>query len=216
MVLTFQLVQICRYSEDSVLDSAAYLLFYVKQGSSPWFSTLLEKEDKFLQDGSVSLADQGTSEMCSPGQDNSGYCLVGPAEENGNRPGLPDFSQDIQCNGSGDALSDASDKLAEGCCLGGMSGGTPELTCLTESDDGHAGGFVEPWEKEDVSPIGSLDTDEMNPSTHGSSEVDPAVTQGGSPPKSENICSLLQLSHKCDDNCHCMNFLQGKYDHIPL
>ncbi|KAG2539163.1 hypothetical protein PVAP13_9NG452700 [Panicum virgatum] len=213
--------KICRYSEDSVLDSAAYLLFYVKQGSSPWFSTLLEKEDDFPKDDSVSLAEQGTSEIapvknkfeestCSRGQDNSGYCLVGPAEENGNRPGLPDFSQDIQCNGNGDALSDASDKMAEGCCLGGMSGGTPELTCLTESDDknGHAGGFVEPWEKEDVSPIGSLDTDEMNPSTHGSSEVDPAVTQGGSPPKSENICSLLQLSHKCDDNCHCMNFSQ--------
>jgi ubiquitin carboxyl-terminal hydrolase 36/42 len=111
MVLTFQLVQICRYSEASVLDSAAYLLFYVKQGSSPWFSTLLEKEDKFPQDGSVSLAEQGTSEIapvnnedeestCSRGQDNSGYCLVGPAEENGNGPGLPDFSQDMQWNGN--------------------------------------------------------------------------------------------------------------------
>ncbi|PUZ39968.1 hypothetical protein GQ55_9G386300 [Panicum hallii var. hallii] len=211
--------KICRYSEASVLDSAAYLLFYVKQGSSPWFSTLLEKEDKFPQDGSVSLAEQGTSEIapvnnedeestCSRGQDNSGYCLVGPAEENGNGPGLPDFSQDIQWNGNGDTLSDASDKVAEGCCLGGMSGGTQELSCLTGSGDknGHAGGFVEPWEKEDVSPIGSLDTNEMNPSTHGSSEVDPAVTQGGSPPKRENICSLLQLSHKRDDNCHCMNF----------
>ncbi|KAG2550333.1 ubiquitin carboxyl-terminal hydrolase 20-like isoform X5 [Panicum virgatum] len=206
--------KICRYSEASVLDSAAYLLFYVKQGSSPWFSTLLEKEDKFLQDGSVSLADQGTSVMCSPGQDNSGYCLAGPAEQNGNGPGLLDFSQDIQCNGSGDALSDASDKLAEGCCLGGMSAGTQELSCLTGSGDknGRAGGFLEPWEKEDVSPMGSLDSDEMNPSTHGSSEVDPAVTQEGSPLKRENICSLLQLSHKCDDNCHCMNFSSHEDD----
>ncbi|RLN42185.1 hypothetical protein C2845_PM01G47180 [Panicum miliaceum] len=219
------LVQICRYSEASVLDSAAYLLFYVKQGSSPWFSTLLEKEDKFPQDGSVSLAEQGTIEIapvnnkdeestCSRGQDSSGYCLVGPAEENGSGPGLPDFSQDIQWNGNGDTLPDASDKLAEGCCLGGMSGGTEELSCLTGSGDknGHAGGFVEPWEKEDVSPMGSQDTNEMNPSTHGSSDVDPAVTQGGSPPKSENICSLLQVSHKCDDSCHCMNFSSQEDD----
>ncbi|TKV94762.1 hypothetical protein SEVIR_9G316900v4 [Setaria viridis] len=169
--------KVCRCFEASVLDSAAYLLFYVKQGSSPWFSTLLEKEDKFPQDGSVSLAEQ---------------------EENGNGSSLPEFSQDIQQNGNGNTLSDSTDKLAEGCCLGGMSGGTQELSCLTGSSDknGHADGFLEPWEKEDVSLRGSLDTDEINPSTHGSSEIDPTVTEGGSPPK---ICSLLQVSHKYDD-----------------
>ncbi|XP_022685475.1 ubiquitin carboxyl-terminal hydrolase 20 [Setaria italica] len=200
--------KVCRCFEASVLDSAAYLLFYVKQGSSPWFSTLLEKEDKFPQDGSVSLAEQGTSEFAlvnnkdestfSHGRDNSGYCLFGPAEENGNGSSLPEFSQDIQQNGNGNTLSDSTDKLAEGCCLGGMSGGTQELSCLTGSSDknGHADGFLEPWEKEDVSLRGSLDTDEINPSTHGSSEIDPTVTEGGSPPK---ICSLLQVSHKYDD-----------------
>ncbi|OEL28133.1 hypothetical protein BAE44_0010847, partial [Dichanthelium oligosanthes] len=206
-------VQVFRHSEASVLDSAAYLLFYVKQGSSPWFSTLLEKEDKFPLDDSVSLAEQGTSEIAlandkegeptsSRGQDNSGYCLVGPAEENGNGPNLLDFSQDIQRNGNGNTFSDAEDKLEEGCCLSGMSGGTQVLSCLTGSGDknGHADGFLEPWEKEDVCSRGSLDTKEMNPITHGPSEVDLAVTQGGSPPKSENICSLLQLSHKYDDN----------------
>ncbi|CAN6305770.1 unnamed protein product, partial [Urochloa humidicola] len=62
------------------------------------------------------------------------------------------------------------------------------------------------WEAEDVSLRGSPDTKEMNPSTNGSSEVDPAVTQGISLPKSENICSPLLLSHRCDDNSHCRNF----------
>ncbi|CAN6288690.1 unnamed protein product [Urochloa humidicola] len=203
--------KIRRFSEASVLDSAAYLLFYVKQGSSPWFSTLLEKEDKCPQDGSVSLAEQGTSEIAlinikdeestsSQGKDHSGYCLVGPAEENGNGPNLLDFSQDIQQNGNANTLSDEAHKLAEGS-LGGISGGTQELGCLTGSSDknGHADGFLEPWEKEDISQRGSLYTNEMDPSTHGSSEVDTAVTQGCSPLKSENICSLLQLSPKYDD-----------------
>ncbi|CAN6311782.1 unnamed protein product [Urochloa humidicola] len=200
-----------RSSEASVLDTAAYLLFYVKQGLSPSFSTLLEKED--LQDGSVSLAEQGTSEIAlvnikdeesasSHRQDNSGYCLIGPAEENGNGPNLLDFSQDIQQNGNANTLSDEAHKLAEGCCLGGISGGTQELSCLTGSSDknDHGDGFLEPWKKEDTSPRGSLYTNEMNPSTHGCSEVDPAVTQGCSLPKSEDICSSPQLSHKYDDD----------------
>lgn len=335
-------MQIFRRSEASVLDSAAYLLFYVKQGSSPWFSTLLEKEDKCQQDGSVNLADQGASEIAligneeeklssSPGLGSSGYCLVGLAEENGNVPSLSDFSQDIQRNGNANALLDAADKLEEGCCLDGMSGGIQELSCLvgSGSKSGHADEVLEPWEMEDVRPGGSLDMTEMNPSTfgfsevdptephgasppkresnflvqlshyddkpwenedvgpegsldmkdmssithgsfevgptftqggslpkrentcsllqlahmyddkpwekedvsprglletkkmnsstHGSSEVDPTVTQGGSPPKNENFCTLLQQSLKYDDNCHCRNFSsQGKYDHIPL
>ncbi|KAF8728191.1 hypothetical protein HU200_018779 [Digitaria exilis] len=62
-----------------------------------------------------------------------------------------------------------------------------------------------PWEKEDVSPRGLLETKKMNSSTHGSSEVDPTVTQGGSPPKNENFCTLLQQSLKYD-NSHCRNF----------
>ncbi|CAL4915728.1 unnamed protein product [Urochloa decumbens] len=203
--------KIRRSSEASVLDSAAYLLFYMKQGSSPWFSTLLEKEDKCPQDGSVSLSEQGSSEIAlinikdeesasSHEQDNSGYCLV-VAEENGNGPSLLDISQDIQQNGNANTLSDEAHKLAEGCCLGGISGGTQELSCLTGSSDknGHADGFLEPWEKEDISTRGSLYTNEMNPSKDGSSEVDPAVTQGGgSLPKSEKTCSLPQLSHKYD------------------
>jgi hypothetical protein len=200
-------VQVSRCFEARVLDNAAYLLFYVKQGSSPWFSTLLEKEDKFPQDGSVSLADQGTSEFAlvnkdestfSHRRDNLGYCLVGPAEENGNRPTLPEFSQGIHQNGNDNTLSDLADKLAEGCCLGGMSGRTQESSCLTGSTykNGHADRFLEPWEKEDVSLRDSLDTNEVNTSTHESSEIDPTVTVGGSPPK---ICSLLQVSHKYDD-----------------
>ncbi|CAL4932430.1 unnamed protein product [Urochloa decumbens] len=212
--------KIRRSSEASVLDLSAYLLFYVKQGSSPWFSTLLEKEDNCPQDGSVSLAEQGTSEIAlvnmkdeeltsSHEQDNSGYCFVGLAEEDGNGPSLLDFSQDIQQNGNVNTLSDEAHKLAVGCCLGGISGGTQELSCLTRSSDknGHADGLLQlshkydkPLEKDDVSPRGSLDTNEMNPSTHGSSEVDPAATQGGgSPPKSEKTCSLLQLLHKYDE-----------------
>jgi ubiquitin carboxyl-terminal hydrolase 36/42 len=52
-------VQVYKCSVASTLENAAYLLFYVKQGSSPWFSTLLEKEDKCPLDGSVSLEEQG-------------------------------------------------------------------------------------------------------------------------------------------------------------
>ncbi|KAF8728190.1 hypothetical protein HU200_018778 [Digitaria exilis] len=198
-------VQIFRRSEASVLDSAAYLLFYVKQGSSPWFSTLLEKEDKCQQDGSVNLAEQGASEIAligneeekltsSPGLGSSGYCLVGLAEENGNVPSLSDLSQDIQRNGNANALLDAADKLEEGCCLDGMSGGIQELSCLvgSGSKSGHADEFLEPWEMEDVRPGGSLDMTEMNPSTFGFSEVDPTEPHGASPPKRESNF-LVQL-----------------------
>lgn len=38
------LLQVTRVSETHVLKEAAFILFYVKQGSSPWFSTVMEAQ----------------------------------------------------------------------------------------------------------------------------------------------------------------------------
>ncbi|OQU92084.1 hypothetical protein SORBI_3001G287900 [Sorghum bicolor] len=203
-------------SVDSALENAAYLLFYVKQGSSPWFSTLLEKEDKCPLDGSVSLEEQGKVALVNKEEEatschgqRNGPTLIDKEEEatsshgQGNGPTLPDLSEQLQRNGNGNTLSDASDELEEGFRLGETSTGTQGPSCLIGSDkNGHADGCWEPSGKmKDVSPRGSLNRKEMKPSTCGSLEVDHAVTHGGSPRKNENNCHLLQLSHKCKDNC---------------
>jgi hypothetical protein len=254
-------VQVCKCSVASALDSAAYLLFYVKQGSSPWFSTLLEKEDKCPLAGSVSLEEQGeTAPFNKEGQAryNNESCLVespGPhlwrkdlpqfihssdpthasstgsankeeeaasshgqgeiarinkeeattSLEQRNGSTLLDLSEQLQRNGNVNTLSDASDKLEEGCRMGETSTGTQGPSCLIGSGDknGHADGCWEPSGKmKDVSPGGSLNKKEAKPMTCGSVEVevDHAVTQGGSP-RNENNCHSLQLSHKHKDNC---------------
>ena len=195
-------MQVYKCSVASALENAAYLLFYVKHGSSPWFSTLLEKEDKCPLDGSVSLEEQGEialvnkeEEAASCHGQGNGPTLVDKEEEatsshgQGNGPTLPDLSEQLQRNGNGNTLSDASDKLEEGCRLGETSTGTQGPSCLIGSGDknGHADGCWEPSGKmKDVRPRGSLSRKEMKPSTCGSLEVDHAVTHGGSPLKNEN------------------------------
>lgn len=214
--------QVNKCSVDSVLESPAYLLFYVKQGSFPWFSTLLEKEDKFPLDGSVSLEEQREIALVnkekttsSHGQGSSDFCLAGPAE-----PTLPDLSEQLQRNGNCNTLSDVPEELEEACRLGEISTVTQgPNNCLIGSVDknGHADGCGA-GKMKDVSPRGSLNRTEMKPSACGSLEVDHTVTQGGSPGKNGNNCNLVQLSHKLKDNdCSHRNFsLQGKDDLIPM
>ncbi|XP_062206099.1 ubiquitin carboxyl-terminal hydrolase 19-like [Phragmites australis] len=120
--------KVSRFSEDDVLNGNAYILFYAKQGSSPWFSTLLDREDKVPLDSSERLAEEGFSELAllnnkeeestSHGQGGPDYCLGGRAEENEYMPSLPDFSQHLQRDANGNILLDAVDKL-EGCVQGG-------------------------------------------------------------------------------------------------
>ncbi|KAL6641505.1 hypothetical protein ACP70R_019686 [Stipagrostis hirtigluma subsp. patula] len=187
--------KVSRASEAEVLGITAYLLFYVKQGSSPWFSTLFEKESGFPLHF-LNVKEESTS---SSGQDSSDHCLGGPAEENGNGPSLPDFSQHLQRNANGNASLDAPDNLGE------ISRGTQELGSLTVSveKNGHVDGCIKPMElKEDASSRGSLDTKEINRSTHGSLEDDEADTQEGSPQKNDITVSLPQTSHEHKDNCH--------------
>lgn len=195
-------MQVNKCSVASALESTAYLLFYVKQGSSPWFSTLLEKEDKCPLAGSVSLEEQGEIALVNKEEE----ATSSHGQGNGNGPTLPDLSEQLQGNGNGNTLSVASDKLEEGCRLGETSAGTQGPSCLIGSGykNGHADGCWEPSCKmKDVSPRGSQDRKEMKPIACGSLgvEVDHAVTQGGSPRKNENNCHLLQLSHKHKDNC---------------
>uniref|UniRef100_A0A0A8YB78 Uncharacterized protein n=1 Tax=Arundo donax TaxID=35708 RepID=A0A0A8YB78_ARUDO len=164
------------------------------------------------------MAEQGSGEsalinnkeeesLSSRGQDSSDCCLGGPAEENGNGLHLLDLSRHLQSDGNDNTLSVAPDKLG-GCSLSVLSGGTHEVSCLTGSSgkNGLVDGRMEPSEnKDDGSPRGSLDMKEVNRSTHGSTEVDNAGTQEGSPRKNDNTLSLLQTSHKHEDNCYHEN-----------
>lgn len=230
-------MQVYEASEASVLDNKAYLLFYVKQGSSPWFSTLLERKNWLPLGASKKLAEQGFIELgvfndseeesTSCGQDIPDYCLGGPAGENEIGPSLPDLSRQFQGNANGSTSLDVPDKNEVSCSLGGPSGETLMLNCLLESDrkNGYVGGLTQLLEdKENVSPQGSHKTKEMDHSIHGSPEVNVAGTQGsevidsgtqgGSPQKNEDKCSLLQSSHKHEDGCSLKNSCasQSKYD----
>ncbi|KAJ1296133.1 hypothetical protein BS78_01G276100 [Paspalum vaginatum] len=156
--------KVCHYSEAQVLETTAYLLFYVKQGS-PWFATLLEKEDNSLVDvdGLVSLAEQDTS--------------LGTQELSTHEVSFDHIvtAEELSLTRSGDK-NEHADRLLE-----------------TISN------------KKDVSSRGSKDMEEMEPITHGSSEVDRVVTQRGSPPRKNENNSLLQLSHNYEDDSHRRN-----------
>ncbi|KAM0827000.1 hypothetical protein ACQ4PT_068482 [Festuca glaucescens] len=64
--------KVMEVSKDRALESEAYLLFYVKQGSSPWFSTLLNKRNSCSSDsdeGNYSCSDSDSDEEeneCTP------------------------------------------------------------------------------------------------------------------------------------------------------
>ncbi|TVU31576.1 hypothetical protein EJB05_23266, partial [Eragrostis curvula] len=179
----FDDANVYRCSEANVLDIRSYLLFYVKQGSSQWFSSLLEKEKKIALDGSE---DQGPDDflkdkeesMPSDGKDSSGS-LAKPAEEN-------EIGPSFRRDADGSTLSDAPEQVEGSCSLGGISGGTEEISCLTGSGDenGHADGFTYSLEeKKDDNPQGSLlHMKEMEISTQG----DNTVTRGGSSGKNDN------------------------------
>jgi ubiquitin carboxyl-terminal hydrolase 36/42 len=182
-------MQVSRYSEEEVLDITSYLLFYVKKGLYPWFSSLLEKK-KIPLDGSAE-AERGPDELhkdkeestLSDGQDGSdGLCKP---VVNGNGPNLVG-------DANGNTLSDELEQLS--CCLRGISGETQELSCVTGSGgkNGYVDIVTEPLEmKEDGSPRGSLlDKKEMK----GSTEEDNRGTQVRSPGKNDNTFSLLGRS----------------------
>jgi hypothetical protein len=63
-------------SKDRALDSEAYLLFYVKQGSAPWFSTLLKRKKNVSSDsdeGSYSCSDSDDDEEENDGSPETSY-----------------------------------------------------------------------------------------------------------------------------------------------
>jgi ubiquitin carboxyl-terminal hydrolase 36/42 len=106
-------MQVYKWSEERVLDyldTTAYLLFYVKQGSSPWFSSLLEKENTIPADDS---AEQVPGELHKDKEEskttNDGSDSLGERTEDGKLEHL------------------------EGCSLGGISERTHEPNCLTGS-----------------------------------------------------------------------------------
>nr|XP_051211365.1 uncharacterized protein LOC127328833 [Lolium perenne] len=62
-------MKICK---DRALDSEAYLLFYVKQGSSPWFSTLLKRKKNSSGDSDEGSYSCSGSDSDSDEQENEG------------------------------------------------------------------------------------------------------------------------------------------------
>jgi hypothetical protein len=62
-------MKICK---DRALDSEAYLLFYVKQGSSPWFSTLLKRKKNSSGDSDEGSYTCSGSDSDTDEQENEG------------------------------------------------------------------------------------------------------------------------------------------------
>ena len=224
-----------KLSEDRVLDSKAYLLFYVKQGSSPWFSRLLEEKDILLSAYLQELAEKGLNEdgvsidngkgsysgsgSDSDELDSAESFFGGPAEINEARPSSVILLQKPQGNANGS--TNIPDKNEVSCCSslgGGQSGEKQKPTSppLSRVENGNVCGLALLLEdKENVSPQGSHDDKEMSHSTHGaSSQVNISGSQGGPSQENDGSCSLLQSSsHKHEeDSCPENLTLHSKSD----
>ncbi|XP_047043630.1 uncharacterized protein LOC124647801 [Lolium rigidum] len=180
--------KVMQLSEDKVLDSKAYLLFYVKQGSSPWFSTLLEEKNTLLLGYLQELADKGLNEDgVSIDSDKGSYSRSGSGSDSD--------EQD---------LSDA-EMLYRRSLGGGLSGETKRPTSPPRSslENGNVRRMaLVSKNNENVSLQGSRGK-EMSHSTHGlPSHVNGAGSRGGSSRENGESCSLLQSSsHKPEEDC---------------
>uniref|UniRef100_A0ACD5TMG4 Uncharacterized protein n=1 Tax=Avena sativa TaxID=4498 RepID=A0ACD5TMG4_AVESA len=210
--------KVTKLSEDGVLDSKAYLLFYVKQGSSPWFSTVLEEKDVFLSGYLQELAEKGLNEDGVPvdsdkgsksgsgsesgsgsdidEQDSVDDLFGEPAARNEASPSSVGSSEKLQRNANGGTNIPDENKVS--CCSslgGGLSGETQKPTSPPTSpsaENGSVGGLTLLLEdKETVRPQGG-----------SSSQVDGSGSQGGSSKENEgSCCSLLQSSpHKREED----------------
>ncbi|XP_037410271.1 ubiquitin carboxyl-terminal hydrolase 18-like [Triticum dicoccoides] len=208
--------KIVKMTEDRVLEKKAYVLFYVKKGSSPWFSTLLEKEmllsDYFEELAGKGLDEDGASKAgsySSSGSDSDNGSVEqdvtehfsGPAEKNEAGPSSAGLSQGVQGIENGSTLCSVPDKNEVGCSLGGVpSGGTQKPTSLILSsvENGDASGLPLLLENKEKSSHGTREANHNGPS----SEVLDAGSHGGSSQENGRSCNLPQSSsHKHEDCC---------------
>ncbi|KAI5017667.1 hypothetical protein ZWY2020_042555, partial [Hordeum vulgare] len=208
--------KIGKMTEDRVLEKKAYVLFYVKKGSSPWFSTLLEKKEMLLSDYFEELAGKGLDEDGAPlkagsysgsgsdsdngsvKQDVTEHCFCGPAEKNEAGPSSAGLSQGVS---NGSTLCSVPDENEVGCSLRGVpSGGTQKSTSLTLSsvENGNASGLSLLLEYKEKSSHGTREANHNGPS----SEVLDTGSHGGSSQENGRNCNLLRSSsHKHEDCC---------------
>ncbi|PNT67955.1 hypothetical protein BRADI_3g34176v3 [Brachypodium distachyon] len=202
--------KVVKWSEDGVLDNKAYLLFYVKQGSCRWFSTLLKKKDILPLDHLKEVEERFNKEIDSSDSDGSNHggsdsyeqdttrhCFGSPAEKNEAGPSSAGLTQ--QENDNGSILWNAPDQNEVSCSLGGSPSeetDNPHPPSRSRAINGYVGGLALLLEnKENVSPQGSHDIKELSHSIHGSSsQANDAGSHGGSPQEIESSCSLLQSS----------------------
>ncbi|XP_044402230.1 uncharacterized protein [Triticum aestivum] len=210
--------KIVKMTEDRLLEKKAYVLFYVKKGSSPWFSTLLEKKEMLLSDYFEELAGKGLDEDGAPKagsysssgsdsdndsveQDVTEHFFGGPAEKNEAGPSSAGLSQGVQGIENGSTLCSVPDKNEVGCSLGVVpSGGTQKPTSLTLSsvENGDASGLPLLLENKEKSSHGTREANHNGPS----SEVLDADSHIGSSQENGRSCNLLQSSsHKHEDYC---------------
>ncbi|KAM3402919.1 hypothetical protein ACQJBY_006614 [Aegilops geniculata] len=207
--------KIVKMTEDRFLEKKAYVLFYVKKGSSPWFSTLLEKKEMLLSDYFEELAGKGLDEdgaskagsYSSSGSDSDNGSVeqdvtelfFGPAEKNEAGPSSAGLSQGVQGIENGSTLCSVPDKNEVGCSLGGVpSEGTQKPTFLTLSsvENGDASGLPLQLENKEKSSHGTREANHNGPS----SEVLDAGSHGGPSQENGTSCNLLQSSsHKHED-----------------
>ncbi|KAM0836227.1 hypothetical protein ACQ4PT_062459 [Festuca glaucescens] len=193
--------KVMKLSEDKVLDSKAYLLFYVKQGSSPWFSTLLEEKNTLLLGYLQELAEKGLNEDgVSIDSDKGSYSRSGSGSDSDEQD-LPE-----------------AEMLYRRSLGGGLSGETQRPTSPPRSslENGNVRRMaLLSKNNENVSLQGSRGK-EMSHSTHGlPSHVNGAGSRGGSSRENGESCSLLQSSsHKPEEDCCPENLTLHKDDEM--
>uniref|UniRef100_A0ACD5U4U3 Uncharacterized protein n=1 Tax=Avena sativa TaxID=4498 RepID=A0ACD5U4U3_AVESA len=200
--------KVMKLSEEGVLDSKAYLLFYVKRGSSPWFSTLLEEKNNFLLGYLEELAEKGLNEDGVPVDSDNGSNSgsgSGSGSDSDEQDSVDDLfggpaARDEACpspvQGNANGGTNTPDENEASCCSslgGGPSGETQKPTSpppSSSAESGNVGGLALLLEdKETVRPQGG--------------QRNCSGSQGESPQENEgSCCSLLRSSpHKQEEGC---------------
>ncbi|KAM0824974.1 hypothetical protein ACQ4PT_069869 [Festuca glaucescens] len=193
--------KVMKLSEDRVLDSKAYLLFYVKQGSSPWFSTLLEEKNALLLGYLQELAEKGLNEDgVSIDSDKGSYSGSGSGSDSDEQD-LPDAEM-LYHRSLGGGLSGETQKPTSSPRSSLENGNVRRMALLSKNN-------------ENFSLQGSRDK-EMSHSTHGlPSHVNGAGSRGGSSQENGESFSLLQSSsHKPEEDCCPENLTLHKDDEM--
>ncbi|KAG1360904.1 putative ubiquitin carboxyl-terminal hydrolase 21-like [Cocos nucifera] len=121
---------VVRCSGIEVLNAQAYMLFYIKQGSSPWFSSFIEGQMTCQTIGAPDFIMDWRDKNFAFGEtSNSGSSVHSPETRKDQSPGTDDTPESVICEVEGD---NSSSTPLRPCNQGGISYGAEKKAPLDE------------------------------------------------------------------------------------